>query len=882
MFTLTILHLLVPSRSGLLSTLVGERSVTQRWERGEISNFQYLMHLNTLAGRSYNDLMQYPVFPWILADYDSEELDLSNPNTFRNLAKPMGAQTDDRLTQYKKRFKDWEDPNGETPAYHYGTHYSSAMIVASYLIRMEPFTQIFLRLQGGHFDLADRMFHSVREAWLSAAKHNMADVKELIPEFFYLPEFLLNSNNFDLGSKQNGTKLGDVILPPWAKGDPREFIRVHREALECDYVSAHLHEWIDLIFGFKQQGPPAVEAVNVFHHLFYEGQVDIYNINDPLKETATIGFINNFGQIPKQLFKKPHPPKRVRSSSRSNGEIPGMPASISSAADKIFFHHLDNLRPSLAPVKELKEPVGQIVCTDKGILAVEQNKVLVPPAWNKTFAWGYADLSCRLANYESDKAVIVYECLSEWGPILCAICPNPKLFVTGGTSTAICVWETGTSKEKAKTLVLKQALLGHTDAITCLTASSAYHIIISGSRDRTCIIWDLNKLAFVTQLRGHRAPVSALCINELTGDIVSCAGTYIHVWSINGSPIVSVNTFTGRSQQILCCCVSEMNEWDTQNVIVTGHSDGVVRFWRMEFLQVPETPAPEPVEPPDVPDCCGEEKLEGQEVHDEESSDSDGEDQSVSQDPTQRTVRTQPGSATHTQPGSAIHRPKGAMARPKSSWSAGSSSEDSRRWSDSLSLDEKDGFVFVNYSEGQTHPTPHSHPQPHQAPHAAVPQPLQPANMETRTYNQLRPGYRWERQLVFRSKLTMHTAFDRKDNAHPAEISALAISKDHSKILVGDGRGRVFSWSVSEQPGRSAADHWVKDEVVDGCAGCAVRFSITERRHHCRNCGQLFCQKCSRFQSEIKRLKISSPVRVCQNCHYNLQHERGSEEGPKN
>lgn len=42
------------------------------YQRGEISNFQYLMHLNTLAGRSYNDLMQYPVFPWILADYDSE------------------------------------------------------------------------------------------------------------------------------------------------------------------------------------------------------------------------------------------------------------------------------------------------------------------------------------------------------------------------------------------------------------------------------------------------------------------------------------------------------------------------------------------------------------------------------------------------------------------------------------------------------------------------------------------------------------------------------------------------------------------------------------------------------------------------------------------
>lgn len=47
------------------------------------------------------------------------------------------------------------------------------------------------------------------------------------------------------------------------------------QALECDYVSSHLHEWIDLIFGYKQQGKPAEEAFNVFLYLFYEGQVDI-------------------------------------------------------------------------------------------------------------------------------------------------------------------------------------------------------------------------------------------------------------------------------------------------------------------------------------------------------------------------------------------------------------------------------------------------------------------------------------------------------------------------------------------------------------------------------------------------------------------------------
>lgn len=63
------------------------------------------MHLNTLAGRSYNDLMQYPIFPWILADYDTEELDFMDPATFRDFTKPMGAQSSDRLLQFRKRYK---------------------------------------------------------------------------------------------------------------------------------------------------------------------------------------------------------------------------------------------------------------------------------------------------------------------------------------------------------------------------------------------------------------------------------------------------------------------------------------------------------------------------------------------------------------------------------------------------------------------------------------------------------------------------------------------------------------------------------------------------------------------------------------------------------
>lgn len=69
------------------------------------------------------------------------------------------------------------------------------------------------KLQGGQFDHADRLFNGVRDTWLSAAgKGNTSDVKELIPEFFYMPEFLENRFNLDLGEKQSGEQVCLVYL----------------------------------------------------------------------------------------------------------------------------------------------------------------------------------------------------------------------------------------------------------------------------------------------------------------------------------------------------------------------------------------------------------------------------------------------------------------------------------------------------------------------------------------------------------------------------------------------------------------------------------------------------------------------------------------------
>ncbi|KAJ1621813.1 BEACH domain-containing protein, partial [Pavlovales sp. CCMP2436] len=281
------------------------RERTLRWQNGHLSNFEYLLALNTLAGRTESDLTQYPVFPWVLRDYKSERLDLSDPASFRDLSRPMGAQTAERARRFAERYEGWEDASG-VPPFHYGTHYSSAALVTSFLVRLQPFAAMHWTLQEGRFDHADRLFHS---EWALASGEKGCDtgcVKELIPEFYYLPDFL-RAHGLPLGTRQDGTPLGDVVLPPWAGGSAASFVSQHRAALESEHVSQHLHLWVDLVFGQRQSGPLAEEALNVFFYLTYGGAVDQNKIEHAAERARVAGQIRHFGQTPTQLFHTAHP-----------------------------------------------------------------------------------------------------------------------------------------------------------------------------------------------------------------------------------------------------------------------------------------------------------------------------------------------------------------------------------------------------------------------------------------------------------------------------------------------------------------------------------------------------------------------------------------------
>ncbi|CAO2818862.1 unnamed protein product [Amaranthus hypochondriacus] len=538
------------------------KSFSKRWQNGEISNFQYLMHLNTLAGRGYSDLTQYPVFPWVLADYESEDLDLSNPSTFRKLDKPMGCQTPEGEEEFRKRYESWDDP--EVPKFHYGSHYSSAGIVLFYLVRLPPFSAENQKLQGGQFDHADRLFNSIRDTWGSAAgKGNTSDVKELIPEFFYMPEFLANSFNLDLGEKQSGEKVGDVVLPPWANGSVREFIRKHREALECDYVSENLHHWIDLIFGHKQRGKAAEDATNVFYHYTYEGSVDIDSVTDPAMKASILAQINHFGQTPKQLFQKPHVKRKVV-------RKPPHPLKYSI-----------NLVPH--DVRKTSSSITQIVTINDKILLASTNNVLKPRTFAKYVAWGFPDRSLRFMSYDQDKLLSTHENLHGGNQIQCVgVSQDGQTVITGGDDGLVSVWRIHKdSPRRLRQLQLEKGLAAHTAKVSCLYVSQPYMLVVSGSDDCTVILWDLSSLSFVRQLPEFPSPISAVYVNDLTGDIITAAGVLLAIWSINGDCLAVINTSQLPSDFIVSVACSTSSDWQDTNWYVTGHQSGAVKVWKM-------------------------------------------------------------------------------------------------------------------------------------------------------------------------------------------------------------------------------------------------------------------------------------------------------------
>ena len=152
------------------------------------------MRINKIGFRGIYDLSQYPVVPWV-----TEMRATQKEPVLRDLSKTMGALgSEERVKILLEKYHS-HDPFNPHPPFFFGTHYSSPGVIFNYLIRLSPFTEYCKQLQGGKFDIPDRLFSSMTNCWKSATEE-VSDVRELVPEFYYLPEILLNvdANYFGL------------------------------------------------------------------------------------------------------------------------------------------------------------------------------------------------------------------------------------------------------------------------------------------------------------------------------------------------------------------------------------------------------------------------------------------------------------------------------------------------------------------------------------------------------------------------------------------------------------------------------------------------------------------------------------------------------------
>ncbi|CAH2107922.1 unnamed protein product [Euphydryas editha] len=607
-----------------------------QWRVGAITNWEYLMILNDLAGRTYNDLMQYPVFPFIIADYTSKILDLTDPASFRDLSKPMAVQNKNREQHYINTYNDLKAARREgcspllsRQPHHYASLYSNSGGVLHYLVRLPPFTELFLNYQDNNFDMPDRTFHSLATTWRLITNDSPTDVKELIPELFYLPELFYNNEGLELGVRQCGARVDDVELPQWA-ADARLFTLVHRQALEAPLVSERLPLWIDLVFGYKQTGQAAVDAINVFPACTYYG-FDPLSLEDEVDRTAAAAMVRTYGQAPRQLLRAPHPHRAVDLAPRA-ADPAGVWAGVAGARWGRYCGSPERAAPAVAArrvcaggarLQALAAPRAVAVCPRAAALLVLRDEWSAGEAGGEALClvtWGHSDGAVRLRRRRDAP-------------------PAPLLHLPAlDQVTAACGWSGGggwgasgaLGLSSGRVLALRaaggarvtpHALLAHRAPVVALALCPRASLLVSAGGDGLVVLWDLNELTYIRTLPNRdMLPVTCVAISETLSDVATvhepgaggaaggdgdaheyergAAGTHralLRVHTVNGKFVGVARV----AQAVTCACYSAAPEGVSVNCVAVGLASGGVRLfssWDLRPLAYLPPPArPQPV-----------------------------------------------------------------------------------------------------------------------------------------------------------------------------------------------------------------------------------------------------------------------------------------------
>ena len=327
-----------------------KREYKNKFKKGEISNFVYLLLLNKFSTRTYNDINQYLVFPLLYLDLTKDKKrDLSKAIC---LNKP---KQDLEINKYIDNFK--------ILGYYFNNHYSTSAYVLYYLVRVIPYTHLLIDFQSLKFDIPERIFNNYNS--YSSGILGSSENRELIPELFHNFEICLNLNHNNIGKMNFSNDLINNFNSNRYKTSI-EFIINHRKALE----KANIVPWINNIFGCNQIND-SKELMNLFPTTSYE---QLFNDNVPKIKEKNKGksdfeiyqiirlkiAILDIGITPVQMFKSPHPEKNIG----DNKDMNKLRKTITNSSKSL--NSENNINNNINKTKTKKEKEKEKKTKDKG------------------------------------------------------------------------------------------------------------------------------------------------------------------------------------------------------------------------------------------------------------------------------------------------------------------------------------------------------------------------------------------------------------------------------------------------------------------------------------------------------------------------------------
>ncbi|XP_021636933.2 protein GFS12 isoform X2 [Hevea brasiliensis] len=282
-----------------LSPSIDWHSQFHLWWKGELSNFEYLLVLNRLAGRRWGDHTFHTVMPWVI-DFSTKP-DENSDLGWRDLSKSKWrlAKGDEQL--------DFTYATSEIP-HHVSDECLSELAVCSYKARRLPLSVL---------RLAVRSVYEPNEYPSNMLRLYEWTPDECIPEFYCDPQIFCSIHS----------GMTNLAVPSWARS-PEEFIKLHWDALESERVSCQIHHWIDITFGYKLSGQAAVVAKNVML---------------PSSEPTMPRSVGR-----RQLFTRPHPVRLVSTMRKQN-------STNTSAVNKCRSNGVESETPLLFETAYLQE-----------------------------------------------------------------------------------------------------------------------------------------------------------------------------------------------------------------------------------------------------------------------------------------------------------------------------------------------------------------------------------------------------------------------------------------------------------------------------------------------------------------------------------------------